>query len=1068
MHKLTLIVVLLFGALPPARAVAPDTTAGKDAAELLRQGLFEEEANRDSGKAATAYAGVVALYDSQRALAATALFRLAEVRVAQGNKTEATALYQRLLAEFANQETLAKLTRERLAALGAPPPAASPAGNTAETLTAEEANELARVRDLVRNSPDLLNAVATEGEPLAGHTPLTWAAQHGWEHVAALLLEHGAKPNGIDDGGEPLKIAVAGGHKHLAEILLAHGAGLDAATPDGWTALHAACYFRRNEIVRFLVEKGANPNVVFTLRSDRKDTVQRGWGPETKTDADRSNSGSEAGTPLLITIANGDDALLSLLLAHGADPNLYASLRPEVDKNPTTPLIDALYRGAESMAKLLIQHGAKVDFVSPGGDTALGAAASDTPAMVPLLLDREKLRMKNSNGCTPLWMSIVVGGRQRWTAGVLEPRPKFEARFAVYRAAWEAMLAQGADINATDSHGQTPLFRCLPDDNYPKEVATWLLAHGADINARDEHKNTPLHQYCALHRAGLNDEQKATLRWLLDFGADVDARDAWNKTAFDVFDSREPQREFYYPRVAPKLNQEPAVTAFFSLKNSSPSRSLRVAPEADFDAPPTLVGLMLRMVGQNRDYSLPLNDLTISIYRASNPVASSFALHFGAEPVDASKWPTLRWGDVVVFASDGSIGPDCTKWLYSLPATLKRTVSVQLGDRTATLTLAEPPLPDSYVMSPAALRPRPILHFPVYQYTLKTERWAPTITPLPAWTLSELATRLTGAEPRARLEAVQVERTTDGTAHVWTVDLRTAHLTEGKADPEQPTATGKPPSARLADGDRLIIPLLPAADPAALAARRKTINLAAADRLFAETVFTRFEDDENPHTLAEFLMQAYIQPLLVPNPDLSRIVIHRLSGSGAEEEHIPVDFAGSVHSVSPDAAPEELRRHDLSLQWGDVVEVSPLDGVLPTQWGGFDAPVRSFLDRVLSRTVGGTFNGIPLLNLRTGGVGEEAMSLLKPKFYSCNMSQPGPGVAPAFGGDNLSWKYVSEDTAPLTVQALLQSLGVNPDNLVRCVIHEGGRTREYDAAKLRACNRWLSLGATVDIQQFTP
>ena len=141
--SLTFCAVLLLGLCSLAEAApAPAVAGGKDPAELLREGLFEEEANRDPGKAAAAYAGVIELYDAQRTFAATAMFRLAEVRAAQDNKAEATSLYQRLLTEFPNQDPLAKLSRERLAALGAPAPV--PAGSPPNAPADEEGKMLAQ------------------------------------------------------------------------------------------------------------------------------------------------------------------------------------------------------------------------------------------------------------------------------------------------------------------------------------------------------------------------------------------------------------------------------------------------------------------------------------------------------------------------------------------------------------------------------------------------------------------------------------------------------------------------------------------------------------------------------------------------------------------------------------------------------------------------------------------------------------------------------------------------------------------------------------------------------------
>ena len=54
--------------------------------DMLRQGLFEEEANHDLDKAAERYRAVVAAHDRQRTLAATATFRLGEI--ARKNRLE--------------------------------------------------------------------------------------------------------------------------------------------------------------------------------------------------------------------------------------------------------------------------------------------------------------------------------------------------------------------------------------------------------------------------------------------------------------------------------------------------------------------------------------------------------------------------------------------------------------------------------------------------------------------------------------------------------------------------------------------------------------------------------------------------------------------------------------------------------------------------------------------------------------------------------------------------------------------------------------------------------------------
>ena len=56
-----------------------------------------------------------------------------------------------------------------------------------------------------------------------------------------------------------------------------------------------------------------------------------------------------------------------------------------------------------------------------------------------------------------------------------------------YSETWEQLLAIGADVNAKDRNGKTPLM--LTHDS---EIAKMLIEHGADINAKDNQGKTVL------------------------------------------------------------------------------------------------------------------------------------------------------------------------------------------------------------------------------------------------------------------------------------------------------------------------------------------------------------------------------------------------------------------------------------------------------------------------------------------------------------------------------------------------------------------------------------------------
>ncbi|KAK2452947.1 potassium channel AKT1 [Trifolium repens] len=140
-----------------------------------------------------------------------------------------------------------------------------------------------------------------------GKTPLHVAAFQGSDHCVVLLLEFGADPNIQDfEGNISLCEAMKGGHELVKKLLIDNGADISYAnvaplaifavekndiqllkdvmklggdivtnsTKEGTTALHAAVCEGNFEIVKFLVEQGAD--------MDKQDKV--GWTPRTLAD----------------------------------------------------------------------------------------------------------------------------------------------------------------------------------------------------------------------------------------------------------------------------------------------------------------------------------------------------------------------------------------------------------------------------------------------------------------------------------------------------------------------------------------------------------------------------------------------------------------------------------------------------------------------------------------------------------------------------------------------------------------------------------------------------------------
>ncbi len=90
--------------------LANSLRAAESVQDAFRRGLLAEETTRDLKAAAEAYSEAVRLSADQRAIEATALFRLAECQKKLGNPTEATTTLQRLAREYPEQrELLAKI-----------------------------------------------------------------------------------------------------------------------------------------------------------------------------------------------------------------------------------------------------------------------------------------------------------------------------------------------------------------------------------------------------------------------------------------------------------------------------------------------------------------------------------------------------------------------------------------------------------------------------------------------------------------------------------------------------------------------------------------------------------------------------------------------------------------------------------------------------------------------------------------------------------------------------------------------------------------------------------------------
>jgi len=273
---------------------------------------------------------------------------------------------------------------------------------------------------------------------------------------------------------------------------------VNAAQPDGTTALHWAAHWNDLESVNLLVRAGANV----------KATNRYG------------------ATPLSEAVVTGNAAIVQALLNAGASTNTLTTADGE------TVLMTAARAGNTEAVKMLLDRGAEVNAREKyKGQTALmWAAAERHTDIVKLLMqhgadwkvrsvDRETKppRLSAASSISP----IARGG---FTALA------FSAREGDIPTA-TAMLDAGVDINYGDIDNTSALVVAIMNKQFT--FAKFLLERGADVNTVDAYGRTPLYavvdirneDWSTLPNRKSDDPVPAPdiLKQLLDRGAKLDA-----------------------------------------------------------------------------------------------------------------------------------------------------------------------------------------------------------------------------------------------------------------------------------------------------------------------------------------------------------------------------------------------------------------------------------------------------------------------------------------------------------------------------------------------------------------
>ncbi len=418
-------------------------------------------------------------------------------------------------------------------------------------LTADKA----AIKNQIEKNPGLLHAQYDSGDSIL-HLAVTFCPRNRVNEIVEFLLSRGADINAKDaSGSTPLVTAVDCNLYETVSLLISKGADINSTGNFGWTPLHSATsvniteilinngaeinarlingrtpLFRavsipsQQELAIYLISKGADVTVKDRENNTLLHMVMWQFGKELPTLL--ISKGVKAAAPNIFgetalhyaARSASDEELLNLLFTQKLDVNVK-------DNEGLTPLHWAAERDNRTAAEFLISHGASFSTKDNVGKTPLYYAELGDGRETSMLLrtlgviEKENIRaVALRKALTAIEEGDVKALKTIVTRDpdILMERNFFresllhQASYAGNSAAVSWLLSRGADPNAVDKYGLTPLHYAVNADQ--DDVVKLLCEKGAEVNKEDYSGDTPL-------KLAMERKNSAAIRILQHYGA---------------------------------------------------------------------------------------------------------------------------------------------------------------------------------------------------------------------------------------------------------------------------------------------------------------------------------------------------------------------------------------------------------------------------------------------------------------------------------------------------------------------------------------------------------------------